>query len=248
MYNYSKFVWFMQKNVLLCKYIRRIDVDKESVIVDLHEKNIGVEGEEFYAVIGAYIDKINELNGKKTELPITLLKLASKYEVSGSEEDKKAFEKEFGDFLKKQKAEVKQVCESSQTNKEKVEALHKIAIEYGVKRSYQETVSRCRTFTVVNELLEHEKASYVENYQNYLALRGIKYDEKALEEMIRKRAGNVQTSIETIKSTIKGNIDSEEDKFLLAQIKFVGRTVGLIVDDRCRILNCQADFEEGQAS
>ncbi len=206
-----------------------------SIIKDLRDKNIGFEGEEFYAVMCGYLVKIAELSGKEMEVPTEVLKLAARCQVSNKKEDKQALQDALKGLVEDQNELVKKVVLNDGSNRGKIEALHSIAMVYGDMRDYQETVSRCRKFTAMNERLEHEKFVYKEGYESFVALSQIKYNEEALESIIKMRAGSVQTPLDAIKATILENITQQEDNFLKLQAKFVNKTVSFLVDDRCRI-------------
>ena len=206
-----------------------------SVTVDLKEKNIDVQGAEFYAVVNAYIAKINSLNGVERGIMNSTFSLASKYEVTGSAEDKKALDEAFLSVVSEIDEPLKALLIGEGSREEKIEALHEYAVTLGCQRDYLETVSRCRQFTTLNDKLEHEKETYFENYETFKSLMQIKNDEKALEQMILMRAGAVKTPIDEIKPKMLANIEEIEQNFLKMQDKFVGSVVSFLVDDACRI-------------
>lgn len=206
-----------------------------SLILELEERKIGLKGEEFYALVVAYINKINDLMQKPKADSGLLLTKAKSYEVTQGEEDKTALKKEFKRFLKKQGEGVTALCgdgESEQT----IQNLHSFAVVLGCKRDYLETVKRCRDFANTNDLLNSEKDSYQISRDSYESISRIKYNDKALEKLINMRAGKVKTSLETLKKEAKGNLEAMEGDFFKRQIAFFGKVASFLVDDECRFI------------
>ena len=227
----------MQKLFDLCKnlcYHKILKGEKMSeVLTQLKERNINMDGEEYYAVLGAYLNKIEELEGGVTADISPLLK-----NVDTREKD---IEKELLKYTKNKVVE--KVLSSSCSHDEKVALIHEEAVNLGCQRVYQETFSRCRKFGNVHEKIEAGKYNYGRGYEDYKMLMSIKNDENSLDSLIRMRAGNVSTPIEEIKRVVLENINAQENEFLKLQTNFIGRVVSYIVDEECRLVKSQETAE-----
>ncbi len=192
----------------------------------LKEKNINVEGEEYYAVLGGYINKISDLEGGKTSDITSLLKRAS----SGESE----LENEFAGLTKNEN--VGAILSSPISREKKIFLLHEEAVAIGSQRVYQETFSKCRKFGDINERIDAIKHRYGRNYEDYKMLMNIKNDEKELTKLIQMRAGNVSTPVEEIKKVVLSNIEAQEAEFIKQQTNYVNKVVSFLVDDECRLV------------
>jgi len=97
-------------------------------INELKDRNIGLSGEEFYAVVNSYVAKINELMGKPRPDATALLKAATKKEFTGQSDE---FNQALKEYLKGQDKQVAQIISSKASPEEKIEALHVIAVSEG---------------------------------------------------------------------------------------------------------------------
>ena len=206
-----------------------------SIILELEERRIGLKGEEFYALVVAYINKINDLMQKPRVDSGLLLTKAKAYEVTKAEEDKTSLKKEFRRFLRKQEEGVNALFGDGE-NEQTIQNLHSFAVVLGCKRDYLETVKRCRDFANTNDFLNSEKDSYQISRDSYESISSIKYNDKALEKLINMRAGKVKTTLETLKKEAKGNLEAMEGDFFKRQMAFFGKVVSFLVDDECRFI------------
>ncbi len=199
------------------------------VLDQLKEMNINLDGEEYYAVLGAYLNKIAELEGEKSVNISSLLRRAG--------EGAEGLEKSLADSTSNKN--VCKILSSKLSQGEKVILLHDEAVNLGCQRNYQETFSKCRKFGQVHEMIEGSKQRYGRGYEDYKMLMNIKNDESSLINMIKMRAGAVNTPIEEIKKVVLDNISAQEEEFIKLQTNFVGRVVSFLVDDECRLVKEQ---------
>ncbi len=209
---------------------------KYSVVNDLMERNIEIEGEEYYAVLCAFVKKISALNEIEMKDERNLLKAAARYEVTGDEEALTLLNKALSAYLEGLDKEVVQLCMSKAENAEKIEALNDFAILLGAQRRINENIFRSRQYADINDILLAERESYDVNKSFFKNLIKLAYNDDNLETFIRKSAGQVSTPMEAIKTMVKSNLETEQDKFLDQQCKYVGNAVSLIVEDCSRIL------------
>lgn len=206
-------------------------------INELKEKNIGLDGEEFYAVMASYVAKINDLQESEKPDSMALLKAAVRQEYLGKEADAEVAEA-LQEYLKGQDKTVRDICMSKVDRVTKIEALHTLAVTLGQMKDIQISFVRFRSRqnSKIYDKLESDKSIYEANRDEYRQLAALRFNPQALDEFITKTAGEVTTAKAVIQENILANIVKEEDKFLAYQTKFVGRAVDLLVEDSCQIV------------
>lgn len=208
-------------------------------IGELKEKEIGTKGEEYYALLMAYISKINELSGKEKLENYDILRLAKAYEISGEERDKKALDKSLKALLKSQLAKVQEICLKQIEESEKIKALHELALECSMTQDASVTRLQSQQLSNAYGSIMHDKSIYTKTRDDYEAYAGIKYKPEVLEAFIAKKVGKVQTNLDVIKENVLACINSEEDKFFDYQKGFIERVVDLTVTDDSLIMHIE---------
>lgn len=216
-----------------------------SCINELKEKNIGLDGEEFYAVMASYVTKIDDLQEKAKPDATALLKAAATYEFKG-EEAEAELAAALKDYLKDQDKSVKDICTSKVDKAAKIDALHTLAVTLGQMKDIQVSFIRMRSRQNAKtyDKLEGDKGIYAGNLDQFRQLCALCYNPEALDLFIEKTAGKVKTDKAVIRENVLANIAKEEDKFLAYQTKFVGRSVDLLVEDSCQILYSSEETSE----
>lgn len=217
-------------------------------VENLRDRNIGLQGEEFYAVMASYIKKISELQGEEKGDPKALLAFAGKSHFTGAIDDKKSLEKALNEFLKGKDKTLVAICTGKASSEEKISLLHDYAVTIGQARDTQMSMFKMRSKKIskVYDELESDKSKYADLCFQYNELSALRFNPDQLEDFISKTAGKVKTDMSVLRENVIANIVKTEENFFTYQLKFIGRTVDFLVEDSCQMLCC--NLENGQES
>lgn len=219
-----------------------------SAIESLQERGITLEGEQYYAVVTAYLEKINALtNSTKAKLhDFDLLKQAGKADVVANEHEMHELGNEFGAVLDEFAAllgsenecmsnYIKAKLESDEVSQEEsVQYLHNLAYRMQLNKN-DDLKAISRRVSNADSQLNSAKEMYVDNYNDYCDVIAIEHNAKALEKFFHTKAPSCKLS-EDMKQIMVNNAAEIEEKFLKDfQNVYIEKAVDYAVDNDCQM-------------
>ena len=215
----------------------------------LNERGIDLTGQQYYAVVTAYLDKIYSLanpEGKEKLDSFALLKQAGKAQVLQNKAEQEALEHEFAKVVNQQFVSMMGLKNSAITDyinakltsadngNVKVQNLHDYAINMGTNREELDSYVFSKKLSNLDSKLSGDKNNYCAQHESYQNIVAIEHDDKALENFFRLQAPNSNLN-DQIRDIMRSNAVELENEFLHIQSDYIGQSVSYLVDSECLI-------------
>ncbi len=213
-----------------------------NITTELTSKNIGVEGEEFYALVEGYASKVAALNGLEIERDFDLLGKAQAVAINDNEKVKAECELAFLNYLETVDKGVKEVMLSQNDNADKLQKLHDYALNLACGQERNFGVASYRKSSHIADLLQKEENVYKAGREAYQKMSEVKYNEDTLLRLVNLyKARGAEGDDEALKEMALSQVNRAEEEFFTSQMRYVNAVVDALVEDEVRMEKARAE-------